>query len=214
MNLGRSQLPMSELSKSPKFAVIDYGMGNLRSVLRAWQAVGADAYLVQNPQEAERADALVFPGQGAIVDTMQLLKSSGMDRLIKDWIAADRPFFGICLGLQALFEFSEEGNTEGLGIFKGQVKRFPADCDLKVPHGLEFRSVQRTLRAHLRHCQWFRSILFCAQLLRRTRRRGISLLHYRLWEDILLGYTLRKLYSGSVSPRKSQVKGLQLYTNF
>ncbi|MFL2843062.1 MAG: imidazole glycerol phosphate synthase subunit HisH, partial [Coraliomargaritaceae bacterium] len=73
---------MSEDSKARKFAVIDYGMGNLRSVLRAWQAVGADAYLVQKPEEADSADALVFPGQGAIVDTMKLLKSTQMDRLI------------------------------------------------------------------------------------------------------------------------------------
>ena len=125
---------MSKDSKARKFAVIDYGMGNLRSVLRAWQAVGADAYLVRKPKEADSADALVFPGQGAIVDTMRLLRTTGMDQLIVDWIAADRPFFGICLGLQALFEFSEEGDTEGLGIFKGQVKRFPSGMGLKVPH--------------------------------------------------------------------------------
>ena len=70
---------MSQSSKSPKLAVIDYGMGNLRSVLKAWQAVGADAYLIQAPEEAESADALVFPGQGAIVDTMQLLAKTGLD---------------------------------------------------------------------------------------------------------------------------------------
>ena len=107
---------MSTQSKQPKLAVIDYGMGNLRSVVKAWQAVGANAYLIQKPEEADDAHALVFR-QGAIVDTMQLLSKTGLDQLIVDWIAADRPFFGICLGLQALFEHSEEGDTRGLGIF-------------------------------------------------------------------------------------------------
>ena len=78
----------------------------------------------------------LFPGQGAIVDTMQLLAKTGLDQLIKDWIHKDRPFFGICLGFQALFEFSEEGDTQGLGIFEGTVKRFPpaSETQLKVPH--------------------------------------------------------------------------------
>jgi imidazoleglycerol phosphate synthase glutamine amidotransferase subunit HisH len=90
----------------PRLAVIDYGMGNLRSVVRAWESIGADAFLVSNPSQITQADALVFPGQGAIVDTMRLLQSTGFDNMIRDWIAADRPFFGICLGLQALFEHS------------------------------------------------------------------------------------------------------------
>jgi len=111
-------------------------MGNLRSVQRAWQAVGAHAELVDAPPALAQADALVFPGQGAIVDTMTRLQATGWDRVIRDWIAADRPFFGICLGLQALFEHSEEGDTPCLGIFPGQVKRFrfPPETHLKVPH--------------------------------------------------------------------------------
>ena len=96
-------------AKGPKLAVIDYGMGNLRSVVKSWQHIGADAYLVDQPSQIEGADALVFPGQGAIVDTMALLKETGFDQSIRHWIEEDRPFFGICLGFQALFEHSEEG---------------------------------------------------------------------------------------------------------
>lgn len=131
----------------PKLAVIDYGMGNLRSVVKAWEHVGADVQLINQPADADGADALVFPGQGAIVDTMKLLQRTGFDDLVRDWISADKPFFGICLGLQALFERSEEGNgTPCLGIFPGEVKRFsfPAEAGLKVPHmgwnTAEFRS--------------------------------------------------------------------------
>lgn len=126
-----------ESPAKPKLAVIDYGMGNLRSVLKAWEHVGAAVRLINHPGEAEGADALVFPGQGAIVDTMKLLQRTGFDQLVCDWISADKPFFGICLGLQALFESSEEGGgTPCLGIFPGEVKRFsfPPELGLKVPH--------------------------------------------------------------------------------
>ncbi len=115
-------------------AVIDYGMGNLMSVLRAWQYVGADARIISSPTEIKQSDILVFPGQGCIIDTVKLLKATGFDSVIRDWIAADKPFFGICLGLQALFEYSEEGDVECLGIFKGQVKRLRLEHKFKVPH--------------------------------------------------------------------------------
>lgn len=118
----------------PTLAIIDYGMGNLRSVARAWEKAGAKTRLVSTPAEIQAADALVFPGQGAIVDCMKLLKETRFDNTIRDWIAADKPFFGICLGLQALFDHSEEGDTPCLGIFRGQVKRFRLPKDYKIPH--------------------------------------------------------------------------------
>ena len=121
-------------NKTPDIAVIDYGMGNLRSVVRAFEAVGSSPRLIDSSEQIGAADALIFPGQGAIVDTMSLLKEKNLVASIKDWIEADRPFFGICLGLQALFEFSEEGNTAGLGVFQGSVKRFALPKSFKIPH--------------------------------------------------------------------------------
>lgn len=123
-------------STRPKIGILDYGMGNLRSVLRAFLAVGADAQIVTAPSDLRHMQALVFPGQGAIVDTMQRLRRLGWDSLIRDWVAADRPFFGICLGLQALFEHSAEGDTPCLNIFNGRVVRFrPGDgFHFKIPH--------------------------------------------------------------------------------
>lgn len=120
----------------PTLALLDYGMGNLRSVARAWEHVGAAVRIIDDPDGAQSADALVFPGQGAIVDTMERLRETKLDRLIRDWVAADRPFFGICLGLQALFTHSEEGDTPGLDIFPGYVRRFRPDplAGIKVPH--------------------------------------------------------------------------------
>ena len=121
---------------SPSVAIIDYGMGNLKSVERAFLEAGASVQLAETPSQACTASALIFPGQGAIVDTMRRLKLAGWDGFIRDWISADRPFFGICLGLQALFDFSEEGNTRGLGILEGTVRRFEAaqDANIKIPH--------------------------------------------------------------------------------
>src|SRR5690606_19163865 len=108
---------MGKPEAKPAVAIIDYGMGNLRSVLRAWEHEGADARIVQHPNDIGQADALVFPGQGAMVDCMRLVRETGFDKSILDWIEADKPFFGICLGLQALFTHSEEGNCKGLGVF-------------------------------------------------------------------------------------------------
>lgn len=122
------------MEKNRKVSVIDYGMGNLMSVLRAWQHVGAEASIISDPKEISEDGILVFPGQGAIIDTVKLLKRTGFDSAIRDWIAADKPFFGICLGLQVLFEYSEEGGVECLGIFKGAVRRFNLERKFKVPH--------------------------------------------------------------------------------
>ena len=126
-----------------KIAVVDYGMGNLRSVTKALEHVaGADAEIIltDDPAIVAAADKVVFPGQGAMPDCMRELESRGLKQAVLD-AAKSKPFLGICVGAQLLFEFSEEGNTPGLGVFKGKVVRFPADkmrdaqgLKLKVPH--------------------------------------------------------------------------------
>ncbi len=124
-------------------AIIDYGMGNLRSVEKALQRVGAEVHIITRPEEAAGAEALVLPGVGAFGQAMDRLREAGMDALVKSWVADDRPFLGICLGLQLLFSESEEfGPVQGLGIVPGRVVRFagpayePHDGEpgLKVPH--------------------------------------------------------------------------------
>ena len=105
---------------APSVAVVDYGTGNLRSVVKAFEALGSHPSLVTHPKEVGNADALVFPGQGCFPDCMERLRESGLADLIRNWIEAEKPYFGICLGLQVLFEHSEEGDCEGLGIFAGK----------------------------------------------------------------------------------------------
>ena len=123
-------------------AVIDYGMGNLRSVSKALEHVAPDAEVdvTSDPGVVQRADRVVFPGQGAMPDCMRELDARGLRPAVIE-AARSKPFLGICIGLQMLFERSEEGDTAGLGIFPGQVKHFPQEAmkdaqgaKLKVPH--------------------------------------------------------------------------------
>jgi glutamine amidotransferase len=123
-------------------AVVDYGMGNLRSVAKALRFVAPDCTIVvsSDPAVIREADRVVLPGQSAMPDCMRCLSASGLTEIVRD-TAHDRPFLGICLGLQMLFEDSEEGPTPGLGVLAGHVVRFRdgamKDADgvrLKVPH--------------------------------------------------------------------------------
>lgn len=126
-------------------AIIDYGMGNLRSVQKGFEKVGCEATIVQDPAAVESAPAVVLPGVGAFADAMENLRKSGMIEVIQRVVASGKPFLGICLGQQLLFESSEEfGQTPGLGIFPGRVRRFP-EGQLKVPHmGWNQAVVQKT----------------------------------------------------------------------
>ncbi|HSC81502.1 MAG TPA: imidazole glycerol phosphate synthase subunit HisH [Chitinolyticbacter sp.] len=126
-----------------KIAIVDYGMGNLHSVVKSMQLVASDrasVVLTADAVEIAAADKVVFPGQGAMPDCMAHLEESGVKAAVLK-AATERPFLGICVGAQLLFERSEEGPTDSLGVFGGQVIRFPAEqmvgADgerLKVPH--------------------------------------------------------------------------------
>ena len=119
---------------SDKLAIINYGMGNLRSVENAFLRVGANPFIVEHPGEVGDACGLVLPGVGALQDCVDGLRNSGFDDFIPGWIGEDRPFLGVCLGLQALFDVSEERDVKGLGVFPGKVARFQSKPDLKIPH--------------------------------------------------------------------------------
>ncbi len=113
-------------------AIVDYRAGNLRSVAKALEAVGADPLVTSDPAEVSRAGALVFPGQGANDSSMRALRERGLVRPIVDFIQAGRPFLGVCLGLQLLLERSEEGAEPCLGVVAGSVRRLPGGR--KIPH--------------------------------------------------------------------------------
>ncbi len=122
-------------------AVVDYGMGNLRSVSKAVEHVanGKSVVITSDPEVIQQAERVVFPGQGAMPDCMRELEARNL-RQVMMYAAKNKPFFGICIGMQLLFEHSEEGDTPGLGLFKGNVVRFAEKLvdesgqKLKVPH--------------------------------------------------------------------------------
>ncbi|MEJ5172976.1 MAG: imidazole glycerol phosphate synthase subunit HisH [Hydrogenothermaceae bacterium] len=116
-------------------AVVDYGMGNLRSVQKALEKVGINAVITSNPEDLDKAEGIVVPGVGAFADAMHNLDRLGLKEKILKNIESGKPYLGICLGLQLLFEYGYEfGEHEGLGVLKGSVVRFDEKLDIKIPH--------------------------------------------------------------------------------
>jgi len=127
------------MTAPPRIAVVDFGAGNLRSVAKALERSGLIADISADPTVVRRADAVVLPGVGAFRDAVESLAKSGLDDAIRERIAARRPYLGLCLGLQVLFdEGDEHGVTRGLGILPGRIERFPDRAPdgtpLRVPH--------------------------------------------------------------------------------
>ncbi|MCP5534689.1 MAG: imidazole glycerol phosphate synthase subunit HisH [Akkermansiaceae bacterium] len=130
-----------------KVGIVDYGRGNIRSVENAFIAIGADVVLITRPAEMKDITHLVVPGQGEFGDCAANLNKQGMFEPIQQWAADDKPYLGICVGYQLIFENGEESpDARGLGILPGVVKRFP-DVGLKIPH-MGWNSVTPTDPGH------------------------------------------------------------------
>ena len=114
--------------------IVDYGMGNLRSVQKAFAYLGFDAQIIGNSADTKQADRLVLPGVGAFHDAMERLAATGMDKAVLEAAEQGKPILGICLGMQMMFEWSEEnGHWKGLGLFPGTISKLE-DHGLKIPH--------------------------------------------------------------------------------
>ncbi|MBP6506686.1 MAG: imidazole glycerol phosphate synthase subunit HisH [Opitutaceae bacterium] len=200
----------------PTIAIIDYGMGNLRSVAKAVETAGGEVRVVTRPDEIGEAAGLVLPGVGALADCISALKAAGLDAAVRDWIAADKPFLGVCLGMQALFDFSEEADTPGLGIFPGKVVRFRVPAALKVPHmgwnTVRFTQPDSPLTATLApegEAFYFVHSYYCmpadpALVLAECEYGGV----------FTAAIARGRCFATQFHPEKSQAKGIQLYRNF
>lgn len=118
----------------PVIAVVDYDMGNLHSACKGLENAGATPKVTDSAVAIQQADAVVLPGVGSFDPAVQHLRSRGLEAPIKNAIASGKPFLGICLGLQILFEGSEEGKEPGLGIVSGMVRRFQSEPNIRIPH--------------------------------------------------------------------------------
>ena len=128
-------------------AIIDYGMGNLRSVQKALEKIGSSATICRKPEELADADAAILPGVGAFRDAIGELDRLGFSDAIRRHVGEQRPLLGICLGLQLLFDISEEdGEHAGLGLVPGRVVRFESQPGLKIPH-MGWNTIEPTSQA-------------------------------------------------------------------
>ena len=130
----------------PIVSVVDYGIGNIGSVLNMLKRVGYEASAISNPLEVGSASRLILPGVGSYDNGVRLLRATGWDDAVRQHVASERPLLGICLGMQLLLDSSEEGNLPGLGFIPGAVKHFSVDPKLPIPHmGWNFaRPVRRS----------------------------------------------------------------------
>ncbi len=199
-------------------AVIDTGICNLRSVTKALEAVGASIQVVRSPEElsAVGARGLVLPGVGALRDCVASLRASKLDASVREWIAADRPFLGVCLGMQALFEHSEEGGITGLGIFPGQVVRFQRPREFKIPHmgwnTVRFCQPGSALSAQLAtdgEAFYFVHSFHCV-----PAEPGLVLAECDYGGPFCAAIGRGRVFATQFHPEKSQARGLQIYRNF
>jgi glutamine amidotransferase len=199
-------------------AVIDTGICNLRSVTKALEAVGASVRVVRTPAEVAAAGArgLVLPGVGALRDCVASLRASKLDAAVREWIAADQPFLGVCLGMQALFEHSEEGGITGLGIFAGTVVRFRRPPEFKIPHmgwnTLRFLPPRAPLAAGLAtegEAFYFVHSFYCV-----PADPALVLAECDYGGAFCAAIARGRVFATQFHPEKSQAKGLQIYRNF
>jgi glutamine amidotransferase len=199
-----------------EIAIVDYGMANLRSVQKAFEQVGHAATITGDPTRVREAAKVVLPGVGAFRDAIARLRETHLDFAIIDHIRAGRPFLGICLGLQMLFSRDhEDGLHEGLGLFAGDVVRFPSVPGLKVPHmgwnALNFPRPNCPLFAGLPPDP---AVYFVHSYYPNPDDRGIIAATADYPEPFTAAIWRDNVFATQFHPEKSQSIGLQMLRNF
>ncbi|RCJ25760.1 imidazole glycerol phosphate synthase, glutamine amidotransferase subunit [Nostoc sp. ATCC 43529] len=200
----------------PVIAVVDYEMGNLHSVCKGLEKAGATPNVTYSAKELEQADAIVLPGVGAFDPAVQHLRSRGLEQPIKDAIASGKPFLGICLGLQILFESSAEGIQPGLGIIKGKVRRFRPEPDITIPHmgwnQLQVTQPKSLLWEHLPSNPWVYFVHSYYVDPIEDQIRAATVTHGT--QTVTAAIARENLMAVQFHPEKSSNIGLQILSNF
>ena len=196
-------------------AVVDYGMGNLRSVQKGLERVGFQAEVTRDPGRIADARGVVLPGVGAFHACMENLRRFGLVEVVRDVVRRKRPFLGICLGLQLLFDESEEfGGPEGLGLVRGKVLGFSATGDLKVPHmgwnAIEIRKSTRFLEGIDNGAQVYFVHSFYAAPADESAVATVTSHGTPFVSSIATDH----LFASQFHPEKSQAIGLRIIENF
>ncbi|MFN7064563.1 MAG: imidazole glycerol phosphate synthase subunit HisH [Aquificaceae bacterium] len=195
-----------------KILIVDYGMGNLRSVSKALERVGFEVKISSGSEEVKRAQVLVVPGVGAYKDAVENLKRLGLYREILRHIERGKPYIGICLGLQLLFERSYEfGETEGFGILEGEVVLLPPR--VKVPHigwNQIWKRKTSPILEGLKEGEYF---YFVHSYHVMPKRQGVILTTTDYGTDFVSSVEYQKIFAVQFHPEKSQRAGLKLLEN-
>lgn len=196
-------------------AVVDYNAGNLGSVKKALDYIGAQSTVTSSAREIERADGVIFPGVGSFGEAVASLRSAGLFSAVKEAASGQKPFLGICLGLQMLFAHSDESpQAEGLGVLEGEIRRIPSSTGLKVPHmgwnslhivkkdGI-FRDIPEDSYVYFVHSYYLQA---------RSPQQVAARTEYGVSIDAAVSDGL--LFATQFHPEKSGEVGLQILRNF
>ena len=194
-------------------AIIDYGMGNLRSVQKAFEQVGAKARITQKEEEICRAEKIILPGVGAMPPAMDKLGALGLIAAINRVIKEGKPFLGICLGFQLLFETSTEGGfTRGLGILKGTVERF---SQLKIPQiGWNQLHIKNPVSPVLQGIKESANVYFCHSYYAEPKDPSIIAATTDYAKEFVSSVCKDNVFGVQFHPEKSQAVGLRILKNF
>ncbi|VEP14229.1 Imidazole glycerol phosphate synthase subunit HisH [Hyella patelloides LEGE 07179] len=199
-----------------KIAVVDYGMGNLHSACKGLEKAGATPHITESPLEIAQADAVVLPGVGAFDPAMEHLRERNLEHPVKEAIASGKPFLGICVGFQMLFDSSEEGTQPGLGVIPGKVKHFRSEPGITIPHmgwnRLDLKQSNHPLWEHLSHNSYvyfvhsYYAELADSSVCAATVTHGTQIVTAAIAKDNLMAVQFH--------PEKSSDNGLQILSNF
>ena len=196
--------------------VIDYGAGNLRSVCNSLKKLSVNSTLIRSPEDIKDISSIIFPGVGSFGDSSEQLKKQRLFDPIKSWLKEDRPFLGICIGFQMLFEKSDESpNSDGFGIIRGKVVRFPEENLLKVPHmgwnEIKFENSSDPIWQGIKTSTHFYFVhSYYPEPLESNSVSSITSYGLEFASSVRCG----NIFGTQFHPEKSQAAGLKLISNF
>lgn len=196
--------------------VIDYGAGNLRSVCNSLKKLSVNSTLIRSPEDIKDISSIIFPGVGSFGDSSEQLKKQRLFDPIKSWLKEDRPFLGICIGFQMLFEKSDESpNSDGFGIIPGKVVRFPEENSLKVPHmgwnEIKFENSSDPIWQGIKTSTHFYFVhSYYPEPLESNSVSSITSYGLEFASSVRCG----NIFGTQFHPEKSQAAGLKLISNF